>query len=46
MPLSKPVGDKVKGDLLIRFHILFPKYLNQAKREKVKELFGGEELQN
>lgn len=44
MPISK--GDRVKGDLIIRFHILFPKYLNGAKRTKMKELLANEELQN
>ena len=44
MPLSKKAGQK--GDLIVRFHILFPKYLNGAKRTKIKELLGGEELLN
>jgi len=44
MPVSK--GDKAKGDLIIRFHILFPKYLNGVKRTKIRELLANEELQN
>jgi DnaJ-class molecular chaperone len=47
MPLSKPKSGSSasKGDLIIRFHILFPKYLNGTKRIKVKELLANEELQ-
>lgn len=44
MPLSKKPD--TKGDLLVRFHILFPKYLNGTKRTKLKELLANEELQN
>jgi len=44
MPLSKKAGQK--GDLVVRFHILFPKYLNGNKRTKIKELLSGEELLN
>ena len=43
MPLSKKPD--TKGDLIVRFHILFPKYLNGTKRTKLKEIFSGEELQ-
>mmetsp|Transcript_57664 Transcript_57664/g.113506 ORF Transcript_57664/g.113506 Transcript_57664/m.113506 type:complete len:320 (-) Transcript_57664:124-1083(-) len=43
MPVSKKPG--TKGDLIVRFHILFPKYLNGDKRNKIKELLAGEELQ-
>jgi DnaJ-class molecular chaperone len=43
MPLAKKAGQK--GDLVIRFHILFPKYLDGAKRTKIRELLAGEELQ-
>jgi len=43
MPISKKPG--TKGDLIVRFHILFPKYLNGEKRNKIKELLAGEELQ-
>lgn len=46
MPLSKADGDKVKGDMIIRFHILFPKYLNQKKREQIKSTLAGENWQN
>ena len=46
MPLAKKDGLKGKGDLIIRFHILFPKYLNGNKRVKIKELLANEELQN
>eukprot|EP01037_Dinobryon_pediforme_P019054 gene19054-19405_t len=46
MPLTKKDGSKGKGDLIIRFHILFPKYLNGTKRVKIKELLANEELQN
>lgn len=42
MPNSK-TGKK--GDLIVRFHILFPKYLNLAKKEKIREILAGEELQ-
>ena len=45
MPFAKQ-SDKSKGDLIIRFHILFPKYLNGTKRTKIKELLANEELQN
>ncbi|KAJ1433177.1 DnaJ domain-containing protein [Ochromonadaceae sp. CCMP2298] len=44
MPISKRPG--AKGDLIVRFHILFPKYLNGEKRNKIKELLANEELQN
>jgi DnaJ-class molecular chaperone len=37
-------GDK--GDLIVKFHILFPKYLNGTKRVKIKELLGNEETLN
>jgi DnaJ-class molecular chaperone len=43
MPIAKRPG--AKGDLKIRFHILFPKYLNGDKRLKIKELLANEELQ-
>jgi DnaJ-class molecular chaperone len=43
MPLAKKVG---KGDLIVRFHILFPKYLNMTKRNKLKELLANEDLQS
>lgn len=46
MPYAKKDGSKAKGDLIIRFHILFPKYLNGTKRVKIKELLANEELQN
>ena len=46
MPMAKKDGSKGKGDLIIRFHILFPKYLNGNKRVKIKELLANEELQN
>lgn len=42
MPISKKQG--AKGDLVIKFHILFPKYLNGAKRTKIREILNGEEL--
>ena len=44
MPLSKSPGSK--GDLIVKFHILFPKYLNGIKRTKLRELLSGEELLN
>lgn len=44
MPISKSPG--AKGDLIIRFHILFPKYLNGAKKLKIRELIANEELQS
>lgn len=43
MPISKKSGEK--GDLIVRFHILFPKYLNGEKRTKIKELLANEDLQ-
>jgi DnaJ family protein B protein 4 len=42
MPISKKPGQK--GDMKIKFHILFPKYLNGAKRTKIREILSGEEL--
>jgi DnaJ homolog subfamily B member 4 len=44
MPLSKKPSEK--GDLIIKFHILFPKYLNGAKRNKIRELLANEDLLN
>lgn len=43
MPLAKKAGQK--GDLIIRFHILFPKYLDGTKRAKIRELLANEDLQ-
>ena len=43
MPVSKKPGSR--GDLVVRFHILFPKYLNGTKRVKIKELLANEDLQ-
>jgi hypothetical protein len=40
MPISKTGG---RGDLIIRFHILFPKYLNGVKRTKLRGLLANEE---
>jgi DnaJ-class molecular chaperone len=44
MPISKYPG--TKGELIIRFHILFPKHLNGAKKLKVRELLANEDLQH
>jgi DnaJ-class molecular chaperone len=44
MPISKSPG--AKGDLIIRFHILFPKYLNGTKKLKIRELIANEDLQS
>lgn len=45
MPLSKKsAAPGEKGDLVIRFRILFPKYLNGGKRIKIKELLANEDL--
>lgn len=44
MPISKTPGEK--GDLIIRFHVLFPKYLNGSKKLKLRELLGNEEVQS
>lgn len=44
MPISKNPGQK--GDLMIRFHVLFPKYLNGPKKLKIRELLANEDLQN
>eukprot|EP01040_Poterioochromonas_malhamensis_P002720 gene2721-2897_t len=43
MPVTKIPG--TKGNLIVRFHILFPKYLNNEKRLKIRELLANEELQ-
>ena len=43
MPISKK--PTTRGDLIIRFHILFPKYLSGTKRMKIKELLANEDLQ-
>ena len=43
MPITKKEG--AKGDLVVRFHILFPKYLNGDKRNQIRELLANEELQ-
>jgi hypothetical protein len=43
MPLSK--NPATRGDLIIKFHILFPKYLNGTKRVEIKKLLGNEDLQ-
>lgn len=40
-----PKKDGNKGDLVIKFYIRFPKYLNGSKRLKIKELIANEELQ-
>jgi len=42
MPISKKPN--TRGDLIIRFHILFPKYLNGTKKIKIRELLANEEL--
>jgi len=44
MPLSKKQGSR--GDLIIRFRVLFPKYLNGTKKVKLRELLANEELQS
>jgi len=44
MPISKKPGEK--GDMIVKFHILFPKYLNGTKRVKIRELLGNEETLN
>lgn len=40
MPISKSPG--VKGDLIIKFNILFPKHLSLSKRQKLKEILSSE----
>ena len=42
MPISKAPGSK--GDLILKFHILFPKYLNGVKRTKIREILANEDL--
>ncbi len=42
MPISKRPGEF--GNLLIKFHILFPKYLSVEKKKKLRELLANEEL--
>lgn len=44
MPLLR--DPHTKGDLIIRFHILFPKYLNGTKKLKIRELLANEEMQS
>lgn len=44
MPIAKTPGSK--GNLIVRFHILFPKYLDGNKRSKIRELLSNEELLN
>lgn len=44
MPISKNPGQR--GDLIIRFHVRFPKYLNGTKKLKLRELLANEELQD
>ena len=36
MPISKTPG--TRGDLIVRFHILFPKYLDGTKRARLREI--------
>ena len=43
MPVSKKPGSR--RDLVIRFRVLFPKYLNGVKKTKLRELLANEELQ-
>lgn len=45
MPLSKSSTGE-KGELIIRFHVLFPKYLNGTKKLKLRELLANEEVQH
>lgn len=40
--LSSP---SARGNLILRFHILFPKYLNGMKKLQIRELLANEELQ-
>uniref|UniRef100_A0A7S2V156 J domain-containing protein n=1 Tax=Fibrocapsa japonica TaxID=94617 RepID=A0A7S2V156_9STRA len=40
MPLSKKVGQR--GELIIRFKILFPRYLPEEKKAKLRQLLAGE----
>jgi DnaJ-class molecular chaperone len=42
MPVSKK-GDGSKGDLIIKFYIQFPKYLNGTKRNKLREILANED---
>lgn len=44
MPISKKQG--MRGDLIVKFHILFPKYLTGEKKVKLRELLGNEETLN
>lgn len=43
MPKMNDKGSR--GDLIIHFHIQFPKYLNGKKKLQMRELLAGEELQ-
>ena len=42
MPSSKRPGEK--GNLIIQFQVLFPKYLSNAKKIELRELLANEEL--
>lgn len=42
MPISKK-SDGSKGDLIIKFNIQFPKYLNGTKRNKLREILANED---
>jgi DnaJ-class molecular chaperone len=44
MPIINSNGNY--GDLIIKFHILFPKYLNGTKKIKLREILGNEETLN
>lgn len=42
MPIPKLNG--IRGNLIIKFHILFPQYLKGSKRDKIREILAGEAL--
>jgi DnaJ-class molecular chaperone len=44
MPVSRQPG--TRGDLIVRFHLLFPKHLDGPKKLKLRELLANEELQS
>jgi DnaJ-class molecular chaperone len=41
MPLSKSAGKR--GDLVIRFEIIFPRYITEQKKAKIRNLLANPE---
>ena len=40
MPISK--SPDLRGDLIIRFKLIFPNYLCDEKKRKIRQIFAGE----